>query len=284
MTDVPLAGSGRVPGPGIVLVLLLTIAVLFVSGGVALQLFLGEAGLVLAQLLLILLPALLLLRLGRFDARKTLSLRLPTRSSVAGGVLLLFGGLQIALVLAWLQSLVIPVPIEYIETMSEMLRADSLRRFLWLVLLAAIVPAIAEEVLFRGVVLSSLREKLPTAAAVVITGTIFGLFHLTPETAFRFLPTAWLGVLLSWVVVASESLALAVLLHFLNNAAVLALSSIPIAAERLNAVEDQPPPILFALTGTVLLVWGLRKLREGGRRTISEASELRAGDDQGLQP
>jgi membrane protease YdiL (CAAX protease family) len=104
-------------------------------------------------------------------------------------------------VLAWTQSLVIPVPVEYIEAMSELLRADSIRRFLWLVLLAALVPAVAEEALFRGVVLSSLRRRLPTAAAVVITGTVFGLFHLTPETAFRFLPTAWLGILLSWVVV-----------------------------------------------------------------------------------
>jgi sodium transport system permease protein len=252
-----------------------------VSGGVALQLFFGEIGLVIAQLLLLLLPVLLVVRLGRFDARKTLSLESPPPGSVLGGILFLLGGLQVALVLAWLQSLVMPVPVEYLETMSDLLSADSVRRFVWLLFLAAMVPAVAEEALFRGVVLSSLRSRLPTAAAVVITGTVFGLFHLTPETAFRFLPTAWLGMLLSWVVVLSGSLPLAMLLHFLNNAAVLALSTIPITADRMNAVEDQPPPVIFAVTGALLLWWGFRTLRR--------ASSSRAGGDaslegQGLQP
>jgi sodium transport system permease protein len=272
---------GRVPGPGLALLLLLGVAVFFVSGGVALQLFLGEVGLVLAQLLLLLLPVLLVVRLGRFDARSTLSLRMPPPGSVTGGVLFLLGGLQVALVLAWTQSRVIPVPVEYLETMSELLGADSVRRFLWLVFLAALVPAVAEEALFRGVVLSSLRTKLPTAVAVVITGTVFGLFHLTPETAFRFLPTAWLGILLSWVVVLSGSLPLAMLLHFLNNAAVLALSNIPVTAERMTAAQDQPPPVLLGVTGALLLVWGFRKLR---RAPPGPAPVDAPPGDQGLQP
>jgi sodium transport system permease protein len=201
---------------------------------------------------------------------------MPPAGSVSGGILFLLGGLQVALVLAWLQSLVIPVPIEYLEALSDLLSADSVLRFLWLVLLAALVPAVAEEALFRGVVLSSLRTRLPTAAAVVITGTVFGLFHLTPETAFRFLPTAWLGILLSWVVVLSGSLPLAVLLHFLNNVAVLALSTIPVTAERMNAVEDQPPPVLFGVTGALLLVWGYRKLR----RAAASARQVPGGDTE----
>jgi sodium transport system permease protein len=275
--------DGKVPGPGTALLLLLSVALLFVSGGVALQLLLGEVGLVLAQILLLLLPVWLLVRFGGFDARRTLSLRRPPPGSVTGGMLFLFGGLQVAIVLAWLQSLVMPVPVEYLETLSELLRADSATRFIWLVFLAAFVPAIAEETLFRGVVLSSLRTRLPTAAAVVITGTVFGLFHLTPETAFRFLPTAWLGILLSWVVVLSGSLPLAMLLHFLNNAAVLAVSTIPVAAERMNAVEDQPPPVLFGLTGALLLVWGFRKLRGAGPALERGESPASHGD-QGLQP
>jgi sodium transport system permease protein len=271
-----------VPGPGLAFLLLLTVAVLFVSGGVALQLLLGEVGLILAQLLLLLLPVLLLVKLGRFDARTTLSLRRPPPGSVSGGMLFLVGGLQVALVLAWLQSLVMPVPVEYLETMSELLSADSVLRFLWLVLLAALVPAVAEETLFRGVVLSSLVGRLPTAAAVIITGTVFGLFHLTPETAFRFLPTAWLGMLLSWVVVLSGSLPLAMLLHFLNNAAVLALSTIPATAEQMNAVEDQPPPVLFGVTGALLLIWGFKKLRRAAPRP--EPLGATGPEDQGLHP
>ena len=282
MTEEAEKQGGRVPGPGTAILLLLTVALLFVSGGIPLQLLLGEVGLVIAQLVLLLLPVLLVVRLGRFDARKTLSLSMPPPGSVAGGILFLLGGLQVALVLAWLQSLVMPVPVEYLETMSDLLSADTVQRFIWLLFLAAMVPAVAEEALFRGIVLSSLRSRLPTAAAVVITGTVFGLFHLTPDTAFRFLPTAWLGMLLSWVVVLSGSLPLAMLLHFLNNAAVLALTTIPITAERMNAVEDQPPPVIFGVTGALLLIWGFRKLR---RASSSPArADASSPESQGLQP
>jgi membrane protease YdiL (CAAX protease family) len=169
---------------------LLIVAVLFVFGGLPLQLFFGEVGLLLAQAAFILLPVVILVRKGGFDPVDTLSLRIPSSSQVVGGVLLLAGGLQLALVLAWLQSFVVPVPIEYIEAMSGVLKADSLPRFLWLLLLVAVLPAVAEEALFRGVVLSAFRQRLPTVWAVIAVGLVFGLFHLTPETAFRFLPTA----------------------------------------------------------------------------------------------
>lgn len=285
MTPPQARGGGKgVPGPGTAVVLLLAVALLFLSGGVVLPLLLGQAGLLLAQIAFILLPALLVVRLGGFDATRTLSLRLPGRRQLVGAILFLLGGLQIALVLAWLQSLVLPVPSEYLQAMSDVLRADSFGRFLWLVLLAALVPAVAEETLFRGVLLSSLRQRLPTWLSVVVVGLVFGLFHLTPETAFRFVPTAWLGILLSWVVVASGSLPLSMLLHFLNNAIVITLTAIPLTGEA-GGPETEAPPIAMGTIGAVLLVWGfvlLRKAgtapREGGAPSPSKS------EDYGAQP
>lgn len=283
MTEPAARGGGRVPGPGSAVLLLLAVALLFVSGGLAFQLLLGEPGLLLAQIAFILLPALALIRLGGFDARRTLSLRLPNRSQLFGAVLLLLGGLQLALVLAWLQSLVLPVPSEYLESMSDVLRADSLGRFLWLVLLAALVPAVAEETLFRGVLLSALRQKLPTWSSVLVVGLVFGLFHLTPETAFRFVPTAWLGVLLAWVVVASGSLPLSMFLHFLNNTIVIALTALPLTSAAVGAQPEEPPVVLGAL-GTVLLIWGARVLAKERQVRREEATSVSRGDGYGAQP
>jgi membrane protease YdiL (CAAX protease family) len=275
-------GEGTVAvtlGPA--LLILLLVAGLYLVGGIPLQLFLGEAGIALAQILFLALPPVLLVRAWGFDLRRTFYLAWPSGRQVLGGVLFLAGGTQMAWFLAWLQGLFIPVPHEFLEMMAEFLTADSAGRFLWLLFLVALVPSVCEEVLFRGVLLSGLRSRLPAVAAVVVSGLIFGLFHLAPETGFRILPTAWLGMVLAWVVVASGSLPLVVLLHFLNNGAILALMSIPATRELVMGTEEAPPLVLLP-AAVALLVAGLvvlgRKAEttERSRRTSPSHHEGKA--------
>ncbi|MEX2295608.1 MAG: type II CAAX endopeptidase family protein [Gemmatimonadota bacterium] len=251
----------RTPGPRGAIWLLLGIAVLFLFAGVPLQIAFGEAGLIISQLGFLFVPTLLFVRLGRFDPERTLSLRLPTTRQLVGGLLVLLGGVQIAWLLTWIQSLFVPVPTAYLEAVSAALTADSPERFIQLLFMAAALPAVAEEVLFRGVVLSGFRSRLPTFWAIVCVGIVFGLFHLTPQTAFRFLPTAWLGMLLAWVVVVSGSLPLATLLHFVNNAAILSLTALPMTTERV-AAPDQAPPFLLLPIAVLALAGGVRLLHQ----------------------
>jgi membrane protease YdiL (CAAX protease family) len=236
-----------VPSLGTAVALLLAVAALYVLGGFPLQLLLGEPGLLLSQLLFLGLPPVLFVLAFRYDARRTLSLALPTRRQVAAGLLLLAGATQIAWLLAWLQGLFVEVPVEYLEAMGEVLTAESPGRFLWLLVLVAAVPALAEETLFRGTLLAGFRTAMPPLVAVVATGLVFGLFHVAPQTGFRILPTAWLGMVLAWVVVASGSLPLAVLLHFVNNAALLALAAVPATRELATATEREPSLLLLPL-------------------------------------
>jgi membrane protease YdiL (CAAX protease family) len=253
-------GGRATPGARGALWLLLVVALLFLFIGVPLQIALGEVGLVVSQLGLLLVPALLFVRLGGYDPVRTLSLRLPTMRQLAGGLLVLLGGVQIAWLLTWVQSLFVEVPTAYLEAISTALTADSVERFVQLLLIAAALPAVAEEVLFRGVVLSGFRSRFPTVVAVLAVGLVFGVFHLTPQTAFRFLPTAWLGVLLAWVVVVSGSLPLATILHFANNATILAATAFPQTRERV-AEPDQAPPFLLLPFAFAALYWGLRLVR-----------------------
>jgi len=266
-------GPSATPGARDVLLLILGVAVLFVTGGIPLQLLLGEVGILLSQLLLIALPALFFAWRGGFDLRETFSLRPVTPRQVGGGLLFLFGGVQLAWFIAWVQGFFIPVPTELLEAMAEVLTADSLGRYLWLLLLAAVTPAFAEEVLFRGVVLSGLRRSLPPMLAVVLVGVIFGLFHLSPQTAFRFLPTAWLGVLLAWVVVASGSLPLAIFLHFVNNGMILTLSLLPMAEEAVGGPGEAPPLLLLPFAFLLLLT--------GARLVDTREAEVAAGGEVG---
>jgi membrane protease YdiL (CAAX protease family) len=252
--------AGGLPSPRAVVLLLLGSALLFLLGGLPLQILLGEGGLLLSQILFLLLPALIFLQAGGFDLERCLPPRTPAPLEVMYGVLLLTGAVGVAWFLAWAQSWFIPVPVEYLETLERVLRAESVGRFLWLLLLVALVPAVAEEVLFRGATLAGFRSRLPDFWAVIVAGVIFGLFHLSPETAFRFVPTAWLGIVLGWVVVVSGSLPLAMILHFLNNAAILTLTAIPFTREALMMAE-QRPPLIFLPVALILLTLGARGLR-----------------------
>lgn len=87
-------------------------------------------------------------------------------------------------------------------------------------LVGAVVPAICEEAAFRGYVLSNLRP-LGRGTAVVLTGILFGLMHLS---LIRALPLIALGLLFSAVVERTGSIIPGMVAHFLNNATALTLN------------------------------------------------------------
>jgi sodium transport system permease protein len=253
--------DGDTPSSRVTLLFLLGVAFLYLLGGLPLQLLFGEVGIGLMQVGLLLVPALLLVKVMGYDPVKTFSLRPPPRGSpLRGAILLMAGGVILAWFLAWAQSFVIPVPVEVLEALAAFLTTDDPLRFLWLLLLVAVIPAVAEEFLFRGVVLSGLRRRLGTSGAVVGSALAFGIFHLSPQTAFRFLPTFWLGILLAWVVVETRSIWVGVLLHFLNNGTILFISFLP-ATRELGSQVEQDPPLLLLPVGVALFVTGAILLR-----------------------
>jgi len=84
-----------------------------------------------------------------------------------------------------------------------------------LVVFLALIPALCEELFFRGYVLSGLQRSIGRGAAVLTSALAFGLFHYT---AHRFLVAAALGLLLALLVVQYRSIWPAMLAHFLHNA------------------------------------------------------------------
>lgn len=81
------------------------------------------------------------------------------------------------------------------------------------ILCIALIPAICEELLFRGFLLSSVKKWKPWIA-VTVTGVLFGAAHLS---VYRFLPIALLGILLAYIDLKTDSLFLGMLFHFFNN-------------------------------------------------------------------
>jgi sodium transport system permease protein len=248
-----------VPRPFAAFVLVGAVAVLGFYFGRMLQLSYGEYGLLLMQLLLLGTPAVLFTTIGRYDVRRTLALRRPSPRALAAALLLIAGGIPVAWTLAWLQSLVMELPWQLLEGLQQLLQAPDPSRLLWLLLLVAVVPAVCEELVFRGVLLQSLGRELPMGKAVVVSAVVFGAFHLSTETAIRFLPTMWTGLLLGYVVWHTRPIFAGMLMHFVNNAMAVLLVSSP-ALQHVLTGETGRPHWAVLLAAPVLLAAGVRML------------------------
>ncbi len=78
----------------------------------------------------------------------------------------------------------------------------------------AVLPALLEEWLFRGMMLKHLRTAVGSTGAVLISATVFGLMHLNPpQSVFAF----GFGLFVGYAYLCTGSIWFGVLLHFTNN-------------------------------------------------------------------
>jgi sodium transport system permease protein len=84
----------------------------------------------------------------------------------------------------------------------------------------ALVPALCEEIAFRGFILRGLHHGFRPRNAVLLSSFFFALFHMN---VFLFLPTFVLGVILGLLTVRSKSLLPAISFHLLHNSVLIAL-------------------------------------------------------------
>lgn len=109
----------------------------------------------------------------------------------------------------------------------------------------AVVPAICEEVLFRGYILRNFERSMLPIAAIVLSGLIFGLFHVRFT---QFIPLATIGMILAWLTITTKSIWPAVIAHFVNNAgSVLFATFFPEIAFDESLTNTMPPVYLLVL-------------------------------------
>lgn len=244
------------------------VAVLFFYMGFPLQAAWGERGLLLSEWLLLLLPAFLFIRIAGFDFGETFSFRRPRGPQFAGALFLIAGAMPLGWFLAWAQGFVVPIPWDMLEGLEDLITAESPSRLLWLLTLLALTPAICEEAVFRGVLLAGIRGRASVVRVAVFNGLVFGAFHLSFESAFRFLPTAWLGFILAWAVLSTRSIWVGVLMHFVNNGSIVLMASVPALRAWLEDGGEAPPWVLLAPALLAIAV-GVRLL--GGESLASRA-------------
>jgi membrane protease YdiL (CAAX protease family) len=112
-------------------------------------------------------------------------------------------------------------------------------------LVGAVVPAFAEEILFRGVFQRSLEEVRSPRRAITITALFFGLLHFNPMS---FVPLVAIGLYLGFLAYYTQSLALPIVAHFLSNA-------IAIVALYAPKQDGELPPESLPLSQAFLLAF-----------------------------
>jgi membrane protease YdiL (CAAX protease family) len=176
---------------------------------------LGIPGIVLTQLLAFALPA-LLVAATRPNGWQAIGV-VPCKATT-----LLASAIIACSLWYWNAHWVTPIGIDWAsvdqsEDWSQTLALQA-RPFLESLLIFALLPALCEELLHRGVIAPGLAQRFGFLPALVISALLFGLSHFNLA---RLLPTTVLGLATGFVRLRSGSLWPAMLLHFLYNASLL---------------------------------------------------------------
>lgn len=87
------------------------------------------------------------------------------------------------------------------------------------VLMVVLVGPFVEELLFRGVLLTALDERLGGVVAILLSAPVFAMLH---GSLWSFVPLTFLGIALGWLTVSRRSLWPAVVLHAAYNGVLVA--------------------------------------------------------------
>lgn len=118
--------------------------------------------------------------------------------------------------------------------------------------IAAIMPAICEEAVHRGVILHCMLPLERKWLIVFVMGVIFGLFH---ADIWRFLPTAILGAMLSYIMIETENMVYPALFHCVNNAVpLLLMAALPdmTKTEQITAAGQMRMPLVTVAVYIIL--------------------------------
>ena len=149
------------------------------------------------------------------------------------GVVVMFVSLPVTNQLTqWNEAMSFGGPFEKLEEMlkqmeeaatavtEKMLNVDTIGGLLLNLLVIALIPAVGEEMTFRGVLQQGLTRKMNPHVAIVLSAAIFSFIHFQ---FYGFLPRMFLGLLLGYMFYITGSLWTSITMHFVNNGTAVVL-------------------------------------------------------------
>lgn len=152
---------------------------------------------------------------------------------------------------------------------EKMLQVTTIGGLLFNLFVIALIPAIGEELTFRGVLQQSLTRGMKNPhVAIILSAAIFSFIHFQ---FMGFLPRMFLGILLGYMFYVSSSLWTSITMHFINNGTAVVLyyldynGIISIDVEHFGAMGGWMV-VLSALVTGGLIVWAWKNNISFSRR------------------
>ena len=204
---------------------------LFFMGDIT-QMKIGQG---ISSTLIFIVPPIILYAITRNQPMRRLGFRKPTTAwMLLVGVVLMFVSLPLTnLLTTWNEKMDLGAAFESLEALlkqleetagdltEQMLQVDTFGGMLFNLLVIALIPAIGEELTFRGVLQQALTRRCNVHMGVWLSAFIFSFIHFQ---FYGFLPRMFLGLLLGYLFYYSGSLWTSILMHFFNNGAAVVVS------------------------------------------------------------
>ena len=201
------------------------IAALFTIGNDITRLKIGQG---ISSALMFIAPPLILYAFTRTEPMRQLGFRRPMKWwMLLIGVALMFVSLPLTNILGtWNEKMNFGETFETLEALikqmeemagdltKQMLEVDTVWGLLGNLLVIALIPAIGEELTFRGVVQQALTRRCHPHVAIWLSAFIFSFIHFQ---FYGFLPRMFLGLILGYMFYYSGSIWTSILMHFINN-------------------------------------------------------------------
>jgi len=190
--------------------------------------------------------------------------------SVHLGPVLLTAGLLIVIlpfmlqIYQWNNAIALPASLEWLETLmrswedeaaamtKKFLQMEGLNQLLFTLFAVAVVPAIAEELMFRGA-LQQILQKLAgnPHVGIILAGALFSAIHFQ---FYGFFPRMLLGVVMGYLFYWSGNLWYPIVAHFINNG--VQVLAVYLGNSEIEADPDmigQTPGWTFLVIGSLML-------------------------------
>lgn len=157
---------------------------------------------------------------------------------------------------------------ESIDSLMKMLQMDGIGDLIVNLIIIAIIPAIGEELLFRGVIQRELVKKMKNPhIAIFLASAIFSGFHMQIQ---GFLPKLIIGLVLGYAYYWTKSIWYPMFIHFANNGLQTVL--LFFMGDKLDATQEtaEKPEILYLIIGVIISCFLCYRLAKHIKTQIDE--------------
>lgn len=257
--------KGTVPAVGDLVMSIVVILLLVLYVGSAVSVRSTFAGTIVNQVIIFAVPVLVTWYM-KSNQKELFSFKKPKKGTITGSIFLYLGTYCLEMAIAGILIKAFPASAENVSMSFEQLAKQPV---ILMLIVMALMPAIGEEICFRGFLYGGLKNKYGVKWAVVLSAIVFGAFHMS---LVKLLPTAMLGACLAYIVSVSGSIYIGMVLHFVNNAFSVLQMKYPDVSAKLFPVFMKTElalgdTLIFMGVGLIMISIGIPLLKKQKNKT-----------------